>query len=216
MTQHPHLPRGGRGIVALEGSNDKHVVGRLFDMAGIHAHVELIDHGGIDEVLKAIEVMIGTQDVHTIALIVDNNEHPEHRWRAVTDRLDREGVVVPPGPNPVGTIIPETDELPRISIWMMPDNRSPGELEHFVAKMIPDDDQVWPLAEDYIDGISPIHRAFRPQKETRAKVLSWIATREEPGFMGQAIDRRDLRTDGELCQTFIAWLNRLFAVEDAA
>ena len=218
MTQHSDLLRNGRAIVAVEGSNDWHVVSRLFRVAGIDSKVELIDYGGIDEILKAIEVMVGTQDVRTIALIVDNNEHPERRWQAVANRLVREGVAVPSTPDLDGTIIPETDTLPRIGIWMMPDNRSAGELEHFVAEMIPETDPVWPLSEAYVDGIPVNHRPFRPQKETRAKVLSWIATREEPGFMGQAIDRRDLHTDGELCQTFIAWLNRLFAdsLEDAA
>ena len=214
MTQHSDLLRHGRAIVAVEGSNDWHVVSRLFRVAGIDSKVELIDYGGIDEILKAIEVMVGTQDVRTIALIVDNNEHPDRRWQAVANRLVREGVAVPSTPDLDGTIIPGTDELPKIGIWMMPDNRSPGELEHFVARMIPEGDPVWPLTQAYIDGIPTNHRAFRPQKATRAKVLSWIATREEPGFMGQAIERRDLYTDGELCQTFIAWLSHLFAPEE--
>ena len=99
----------------------------------------------------------------------------------------------------------------------MPDNESPGELEHFVSKMVHDDDAVWPLSVAYIDGIiidyPNEHRRFKG-KEVRAKVLSWIATREDPGFMGQAIARGDLNTDAPLCQTFIAWLSRLFADPD--
>lgn len=211
MTRHSHLFRDGRSIVAVEGSDDKHVVDQLFRLAGIDSNVELIDHGGIDELLKAIEVMTGTQEVHTIAIIADNDEHPDRRWQAVADRLEREGVVVPSEPKSDGTIIARTDTLPRIGIWMMPDNVSAGELEHFVAAMIPDDDPVWPHSQDYIDGIPDRHR---PRKVQRAKVLSWIATRENPGFMGQAIGRRDLRTDGELCQAFIAWLFRLYRTED--
>ena len=202
--------------IAVEGTNDKHVVRQLIPPIGIEQKVDTVAYGGINELLKSIDVTTEIEGIRTVAVIVDADDHPDRRWQAVKDRLERKGVVVPKEPDPCGTIIfCKTDEHPRIGIWMMPDNRSPGELEHFVAKMIPDDDPVWPLSEGYIDSIPSNHRAFRPQKETRAKVLSWIATREEPGFMGQAIDRRDLQTDGELCQTFIAWLNRLFAVEDA-
>ena len=198
-------------VVAVEGRNDKHVIGRLLRAANIETEIGPIENGGIDELLKSIDAVINFQEVRRFAIVVDANEHPDRRWQAVRDRLVRLGADVPMTPAPEGTIISETEELPRIGIWMMPDYVSSGELEHFVATMIPDDDPIWPLAEAYIEGIPPVHRAFKPQKETRAKVLSWIATREEPGFMGQAISRGDLRTDGELCQRFIAWLDRLFA-----
>ena len=211
MKRSSHSLRGRGYVVAVEGRNDKHVIGRLLRAANIETEIGPIENGGIDELLKSIDAVIDFQEVRRFAIVIDANEHPNRRWQAVRDRLVKLGADVPTTPVQDGTIIPETDTLPRIGIWVMPDNKHRGELEHFVAAMIPDDDPVWPLAEAYVDGIPTEHREFRPQKETRAKVLSWIATREVPGFMGEAIDRRDLCTDGELCQRFIAWLDRLFA-----
>ena len=216
MTDISERSRHGRKIIVVEGVNDKHVVMHILTRSGMRLDIDIIDRDGLDELLRGIPLLVGNAENRVIGIVVDANDSTIARSRAVLDLLRRVGVNAPASLGEYGTIIPGTDELPRIGIWMMPDNRSPGELEHFVAKMIPDDDPVWPLSQGYIDSIPARHRAFRPQKETRAKVLSWIATREEPGFMGQAIDRRDLRTDGELCQTFIAWLNRLFAVEDSA
>ena len=63
-------------------------------------------------------------------------------------------------PDRDGTIILETEDLPRVGVWLMPDNESAGELEDFVARMIPGDDPVWPLSESYIEGIPLVDRKF--------------------------------------------------------
>ncbi len=92
----------------------------------------------------------------------------------------------------------------------MPDNQSMGELEDFVAKMIPNGDPVWPRSRSYIDGIPITDRKFKGKKTLRAKVYAWLAAREDPRRMGQAIYARDLNVNGPLCQKFVDWLTRLF------
>ena len=127
---------------------------------------------------------------------------------AVSHRL-READIVPPGAlSPGGTII---DTTPRIGVWLMPDNRSAGEIEDFVQQMIQHDDPAWPLAQRYIRDIPEEARKFRPHKTSRAELHAWLATREEPGFMGSAIGRGDLETGGPLCTEFAEWIERLFA-----
>ena len=92
----------------------------------------------------------------------------------------------------------------------MPNNESPGELEDFVAAMIPQGDAVWPLSEAYIEGIPVAARRFQPSKTLRAKVHSWLATREEPRQMGSAIGVGDLDVSVPDAVTLAAWLRRLF------
>ena len=92
----------------------------------------------------------------------------------------------------------------------MPDNKSNGELENFVVQMIPDTDIVWPLAQNYINGIPKSSRKFRASKLQRAKLHAWLATREIPGRIGAAIRRGDLETDGKLAQLFVNWLKSLY------
>ena len=100
--------------------------------------------------------------------------------------------------------------MPRVGVWLMPDNQSPGELEDFVAQMIPDGDPVWPLSQDYIDGIPVSDRKFAHGKTLRAKIHAWLAAREDPRQMGLAIRARDLDIGGDLCTRFTAWLDMLF------
>ena len=93
----------------------------------------------------------------------------------------------------------------------MPNNRSAGELEDFVQKMIPKNDPAWAPARRYIRAIPEEARKFRPKKQSRAELHAWLATRENPGLMGSAIRRGDLKTDGPLCTAFLEWLKILFA-----
>jgi len=139
---------------------------------------------------------------------VDANDDPSARWRAVSGRLRNANIGgVPDAPSPDGTIM---DGLPRVGVWLMPDNRRPGELEDFVQEMIPPDDLVWPLAQKYIEDIPKEARKFPATKTSRAELHAWLATREEPGRMGSAIGRGDLQTDGKLCSAFLKWIERLF------
>ena len=48
-------------------------------------------------------------------------------------------------------------------------------------------------------------------KTDKSQVHAWLAARKHPGLMGLAVREGDLATDGELCQRFLAWLDRLFA-----
>ena len=96
-----------------------------------------------------------------------------------------------------------------IGIWLMPDT-SAGELEDFVAQMIPGEDAVWPLSQSYIAGIPAADRKFAAHKTLRAQIHAWLAAREDPRQMGLAIRTGDLDVNGPLCRKFVVWLTNLF------
>ncbi|MYD35718.1 MAG: hypothetical protein F4X20_01645 [Dehalococcoidia bacterium] len=91
----------------------------------------------------------------------------------------------------------------------MPDNMNFGELEDFIAKMIPQSDPVWPRAGRYIDGIPDEHRQFPEHKSLRAKVHAWMATRSRPRPMWSGITENDLVFEPN-STAFLNWLQRLF------
>ncbi|MDE0005045.1 MAG: hypothetical protein OXQ29_20330 [Rhodospirillaceae bacterium] len=202
-------------VLLVEGENDLHVFihlcGRLKHDEGLGSMPEFCieDKGGIDSLVASIANEIRAPDRKAVGIVVDGDQNPLDRWEAVADQLQDVGIAVPEAPVPGGTCIPESRLLPRIGIWLMPDNESPGELEDFVRTMLPDDDPVWPSSDRYIDGIREEHRKFR-KKVLRAKVHAWLATREQPGRMGAAIKEGDLRVDGALTAAFGNWLRRVF------
>ncbi len=196
-------------ILLVEGQDDRHVVRHLWNrLRQSEPPFDIVDKGNIDKLLKAIEPEIRAPDRVVVGIVADANNSLAARWRAVSDRLREAGIDAPRNPLPGGAIM---DVLPRVGVWLMPDNRSTGEIEDFVQRMIPPDDPAWPLAQQYIRDIPEEAKKFQATKTSRAELHAWLATREKPGFMGSAIGRGDLETDRALCTEFAEWIERLFA-----
>ena len=198
-------------LLLVEGPDDQHVVRHLWERRhgrGLPFQIPL--RGGIEGVIESIRDEARALGRQALGILVDANDSPATRWQAVSDRLASVGIQTPAAPHPNGTVIDATDDTPRIGIWLMPNNQSPGELEDFVAQMIPDNDPVWPLSQDYIGRIPEEHREFNENKTSTAEVYAWLATREDPRQMGAAIGARDLDIGGDLCTSFTDWLDRLF------
>ena len=198
-------------MLLVEGRSDKQVVRNLrkrFRGKRSIRDFEIRETGGVDNLLSHIEAEIDVPGRRALGILVDANDTPRERWNAVTERLRRARPTMETGDLAgEGTIIGDS---PVIGIWLWPDNRSHGELEDFVAGMIPDDDPVWPLSRSYIDGIPTHHRKFAERKMTRAKVHAWLATRKTPGFMGSVVGEDDLQVDSALVTRFADWLRKLF------
>ncbi len=195
-------------VLLVEGTDDEHVVRHLCHGHQAMPQFSIQKKEGIEKLLDDIGLEILAPDRKAIGIIVDANDDLDARWQAVTNRLREEHIdEVPDSPDPTGTIIPST---PRVGLWLMPDNTSPGELENFVSEMIPDDVPIWPRSQSYIDDIPESDRKFTEKKILRAKVHAWLATRRDPRPMGTAIRARDLHIDGTLSTTFAKWLRQLF------
>ncbi len=194
-------------VLLVEGQDDEHVVAHLRKIDSSIPEFAIVAKGGVNPLLRAIEAEVKAPQRETIGILVDANDDLLGRWTAVTDRLRRSGIRAPKDPDPDGSVI---DCTPRIGIWLMPDNQASGELENFIAGMIPNDDAVWPRSQAYVDGISERDRRFSGRKILRAKVHSWLATREEPRRMAAAIGAGDLDVGSPDTIRLVAWLRRLF------
>lgn len=233
------LCEGYRNVLLVEGQDDLHVVLHLYKathgtrlVPGVFC---IRDMGGDTKLLADMnnEIRSGNRDI--VGVIVDADRDDESgqradavasRWQEVADELEQIGIAVPPE-RAHGVIIPGKPDgarrlagvgiLPRIGVWVMPDNEQPGELENFVDTMIPPDAKARLLAKDYIDrALTEISfdddiGRIREGKRLRGEVHAWLATRRRPRHLGAAIEAEYLNTDGELCQRFAAWLRDLFS-----
>ena len=169
---------------------------------------EIVAKNNDSNLLASIRQEIRVPGRVALGILLDADTDVDARWRSVIDRLRTADIIASPTPSPEGAIV---EAKPRVGIWLMPNNISLGELENFVEKMIPSGDPVWPLSEDYVDGIPEKDRRFPEHKILRAKVHAWLATRESPRKMGSAIRAMDLDISGETATKFIAWLRKLFS-----
>ena len=216
-------------VLLVEGDSDKHVVRRLCDHYSSFKIVDdaddllefrspeseysewqtidILNKFDAKRLIASITLEIKAPGRQAVGILVDANDDLRSRWDAVGYRLRMANIQFPQSPEPAGTII---EGKPRVGIWLMPDNESSGELEDFVVQMILDGDPVWPLSQQYIDGIPKDDRKFTEKKMLRAKLYAWLAARRDPKQMGSAILSRDLKVDGPLCQDFVDWLIKLF------
>ena len=209
-------------LLLVEGQDDRHFVKQLWEKdKGSKPSFGISDREGFDNLIKVISQGIKTSGREVFGILVDANSDPTNRWEQITSKLKQVASElsdeikhpqldldeIPDAPDPNGTII---DSKPRIGIWLMPNNKSPGELEDFAAKMVPDDDPVWPLSKEYIQNIPKQHRKFNCDKMPKAELFAWLATRYEPGRMGAAIGTNGLTLDNKPSETFLNWLTELF------
>ena len=196
-------------VLLVEGPDDKHVVWQVCNRSPETPDFYIQDRGGIEPLIGAIGAELNAPGREVLGIIADADDNLAGRWAAVVNRLAEEGIRVPDHPNADGVII-ETEDKPRVGIWLMPDNSTNGELENFVAQMIPPNDSVWPLSQCYVNQIPIAERKFAEGKTLRAQIHAWLAAREDPRQMGLAIRAQDLAVNNPLSQTFLTWLTRLF------
>lgn len=201
-------------LLLVEGTDDEHVVGHLWKRVhGSDPPFSIGKREGVNNLLRSIRDEANAPGREVLGIMVDANDDVSGRWEAVTNRLRRAGIDVPAELDPAGVVIEGRphEGAPRVGIWLMPDNASTGELENFVAEMVPSNDPVWPMSKDYIEHIPLEHRKFSEGKILRAQIYAWLAAREDPRQMGLAIKAEDLDVDGALCGRFAGWIGRLFA-----
>ena len=196
-------------VLLVEGRDDKHVVEHLHWKRFKSApSFDVLDQHGYQPLCDAIGLELKAPDREVVGIIVDANDDLPSRWAAITGRLRRACPDIEIGdPSLEGTI---AGNEPRVGLWLWPDNESSGEIEDFVARMIPDDDPIWPLSRRYIEGIPVEQRPFSEGKTARAELHAWLAVRAEPRRMGGAFRTGDLKVDGPLATRFASWLETLF------
>jgi len=204
----------GRSILLVEGKDDEHVVKHLCNHYDLPHIDEIVEHEGFENLIIAFPTRLKESDLGSLGVLVDADSDPTNRWQALRDRLHLAGYAdVPDIPALNGTILdpPPESLLPRLGIWLMPDNRTAGALEDFLRLLVPADSTLLDHAEKSIDAIPREERRFALADRPKALIHTWLAWREKPGRpLGTAITARFLDADLAEVKPFVAWLRALF------
>lgn len=123
---------------------------------------------------------------------------------------------LPITPNPEGTIIISTNpDLPKVGIWIMPDNSSSGEIEDFFLQMIDEHDFRLGHARNSV-GELILQRPdlLSNSNRSKAEAHTWLAWQEEPGrSMGVALKSNWASPEHSLAQRLAKWFSNTFELE---
>ncbi len=205
---------GTKNILLVEGTDDEHVVKHLCTYHGLPHIDEIARLGGIDNLIESFPVRLKESDVKAIGVLVDADTNVQTRWDSLRNRLAAAAYpAVPDMPATQGTILtpPADTLLPRVGIWLMPNNQTNGILENFLRFLVPTPNPLLEHARQSLDTIPDGHRRFAANDDPKALIHTWLAWQEEPGRpFGTAITARYLDADVPQAIDFTNWLRQLF------
>jgi len=217
----PPKPKSKQLLV--EGKNDRHVIWSLCEQHQLPEEFSVEvpseeDGQGIEVLLAGLPERLKQENLRTLGIVVDADQDLVARWQSVKSKLSDSGYKnIPIEPPPEGWVYAPAD-LPRVGVWLMPNNQLTGMLEDFVAYLIPSDDALLPKAEAILQeieqsGVNRYTLIHRP----KALIHTWLAWQTTPGMpMGQAITAQALRYDSAIALKFVAWLKRLFELPNTS
>ena len=202
-------------ILLVEGTDDEHVLKHICGNHGIPHLNEVKPYGSDINLLQSLGVrpkLSGEGDA--IGVVIDADTDISARWQSIRDRITDIGYQnVPNQPDPDGTILdpPAGTYLPRVGVWIMPNNQTSGILEDFLHFLVPQPNILFDYAKASVAAIPEGERRFKQLAEPKAVIHTWLAWQEEPGRpFGTAITARFLDPSVTEVDVLVAWLKRLF------
>lgn len=206
----------------VEGDEDKRVIPWLIEAHGLQwgktrdeAIVFIEDFDGIESMLKpgVIEAELKLRGLQALGIMVDANDSAIARWKRIRAQCQK---VVPGVPETLperGLIATNADGL-KLGVWLMPDNRSRGMLETFLACLLPDESQpLWDFANETVANAKQRGAPFRDAHEDKSKIHTWLAWQDPPGRqLHNAVMEHILKPTSPTSAPFVAWFRSLFGV----
>ncbi len=206
----PLAPSNPQKLLLVEGSNDEHVICHLYQRAGHEVDFGVDAKGNVQQVIQSIRNEARVPGRMSLGVVVDANDERDTRWQDISNEFSSVGIRLPPQPTTVGTVVQAGSGLPRVGVWLMPDNSSGGELEDFLSGLVPPGDLIWPLAQTYVDDafdrLLPRERPKRP----KAEIHAWLAGKNGGLPMGLSVGKGFFEHGDPTAQTFLAWLLEVF------
>jgi hypothetical protein len=205
----------GKKILLVEGADDEHVLKHVCGTRGVQELDEIKPLGSVEQLLESFPVRLKESDIEVLGVVVDADTDLSARWQSLRDRLRDAGYQnVPEHPAPTGTIIlppPDNALLPRVGIWIMPDNQTRGILEDFMRFLVPEGSRLFEHVKSSVAAIPEGERRFSQLAEPKAIVHTWLAWQKEPGKpLGASITARYLDPGVAQVDVLVSWLTQLF------
>jgi hypothetical protein len=204
----------GKKVLLVEGSDDEHVLKHICGVRNVGRLDEVKPQGDVVQLLENFPVRLKESDVEALGVVIDADTDLAARWQSLHDRLSTAGYQdVPTHPVPAGTILapPPDSLLPRVGVWIMPDNQTRGILEDFLRFLVPPGSGLFAHVQSSVAGIPAAEKRFAQLAETKAIIHTWLAWQKEPGRpLGTAITAKFLDANVPQVDVLVAWLKELF------
>lgn len=199
------------GVLLVEGSDDLHVIWALLKHHNVSQTFKVDEMKGIDNIFKTFPVLAKGSEVSTIGIVIDADTNIISQWARIRKIIGKLGYASCPEKPPKHGLVLDEIDLPRVGVWLMPDNSLCGMLEDFIAFLVPPADKLWEHVDQAIQLIPNGLAEFKEIHTSKAKIHTWLAWKEDPGTpMGLAITKKWLDPDATTAKPFMNWITTLF------
>ena len=117
-----------------------------------------------------------------------------------------------PGQLSQGGLVVENEDEKRFGVWLMPDNRSQGDLETFLRYLVPDaQEHLWQLACESVTAAVAGGAKCRDSHVPKANLYTWLAWQDPPGQSpGLALTKKILDPQSKYAESFVNWFKELY------
>ncbi|HIF9459126.1 TPA: DUF3226 domain-containing protein [Photobacterium damselae] len=198
-------------VVLTEGTNDCHVIVALCQAHSVPHEFGFYSCDSDNQAIQRFRLLLNGSDCPEKLAIVLDADAPNlaSRWSCLSQILTSKGYQVPETPTPEGTILTD-DNLPRVGVWLMPDNTVDGMLEDFCMKLAAE--ASFGEVQTFLDSAKQSGLAnYKDVHNSKALIHCYLATQDEPGSpLGLAITKKVLSPDQPSAHIFTNWLKSVF------
>ena len=215
-----------RSSLRVEGNDDCYALRYLLGRHGVDydqnprpSWFPSIDAAGSKEkLLRGVKTAVSVTNGRPIGFVLDANSSLQDRWRAITARLRDVDMETPAQIPPEGFIGECLRFQTRVGVWLMPDNRREGTLEHFLETLVHEADPLLCYARESAVQAKELHGAsYSNAHKEKAVLHTWLAWQRKPGLpYGTAIRARFFRHDSPVAKSFVAWFRRVFEPKECS
>ncbi|SMN16332.1 hypothetical protein CRYPD_990 [uncultured Candidatus Thioglobus sp.] len=194
----------------LEGKSDCNIVKKFCEDNKINTQFGFCNCENDNQVLSQLNALLqGSNQPEIIGIILDADNDINARYQEIINKTTKFYKKLPSSILKTGLVHTENG-LPKLGVWIMPNNQDNGALEKFYLELATDIDTA------FINDV--IKRAenkkltsFKSQHRNKAIMHTYFAWQDSPSDpLHSAINKIALDNSQEIATTFKIWLVQLF------
>lgn len=199
-------------VLLVEGPEDCYIINKFCKNNTIKENsFDFCKCGNDSQVLEKLGAILKesySSMVEVVGVILDADNDIQERYNQIKLKLNKYKTLPKTLPKD-GLVITETD-LPKLGIWIMPNNQDNGALEEFYLELATNIDT------DFIDKVITEAEtkgltSFKSQHRNKAIMHTYFAWQDKPNApLYSAVNKIALNNNHEIAKNFKNWLEKLF------
>ncbi len=198
-----------KSVLLLEGNDDCNIIKNFCKYNGIEINFGFCNCRNDSQVLSKINALLRENNQpKVIGVILDADNDIDERYQDIKEKV--KNFYKLPKNMPKDGLVHLEKRLPKLGIWIMPNNQDNGALEEFYLELATDIDTAF-IDNTIQEAEKKELTSFKSQHRKKAIMHTYFAWQDTPGMpLHAAINKIVLDNNAEIAHVFKGWLISLF------